>query len=442
MSVQMKVGDFQLNTISGNLSVTGVGFQPKLILFYHTPDTVDIVNQTANWNLSYGITDGTTQGSSCIFAPNGNAGLEVSYQVQATTNCIVGSINTVAWRCTIVSMDGDGFTINQPAGGLPGVPVRVGYLAIGGTLTGYKAGFFQAAAATGAQSITGLGFQPTGLIVFGGSSSTVVANPTALVATHTSFSFGMSDGTSGRVAGYALRSGGVGTKVRGRTMRNDAIMAAPTPNATFPSTSLAYRSSLTSFDVGGFTINNVQSGGNRYFFYLAFAGSATKVGNFSSPNLAGAFSVGGLTFDPASVITASTYQSAYNIIEGQGQSAGARGALLSTGMATDATQQMTIGATAADFVSTSIEGHHSESTKTMRRFAHNPFTTLEMDFAHVGMASGQINFTCTTPSATISQINYMAIEGAMFTPPPSDPTGGSGDPDSPDSIFLLKYMGL
>jgi len=436
MAVQHKVGDFQLRTTTGNQSITGLGFQPKLVLFFHTPDTVNIVNQTANFNLSWGATDGTNMGASIFFSPNGNSGLESAFGAQCTTNCIVGSIDTATmWRATIVSMDGDGFTLNVPLA--PTLGYRVGYLAIGGaTLTGAKVGTFNAS--SGTQSITGLGFQPTGIIMFSAGRA-LTANPSSLTAGHVYGCFGMSDGASSRSAGFTFRSANLTVKLRGRICRSNMIMAAPNIT-TSPSTGYQYQFNLTSFDADGFTVTHTTGGSSLPICYMAFAGAATKVGNFTTPSILGPFSITSLAFNPASVLTASTWQSNFGVFGGMGAVSNGSGALVSTGMAVDVTEQLTVGGTTIDFTTTTVEAHHSDDTKIMRRFSPNPFTTLEMDFAHANMSTGAVNFNCTTPSGTLSVVNYMAIEGAAFTPPPSEPTGGSGDPASPDSSFLYNMI--
>src|SRR5678815_4287480 len=72
-------------------------------------------------------------------------------------------------RADFVSMDSDGFTINWAGAS----QMKVQYLALGGTgLTNYKTGVASAKTTTGNQSYTGVGFQPTALLVFAGKFST------------------------------------------------------------------------------------------------------------------------------------------------------------------------------------------------------------------------------------------------------------------------------
>ena len=434
MAAYQKVGEFQLNTSIGLQSITGLGFQPKALLFFHTPDTVDIATQTANYNMSYGVADATNQYAVCEFSPNGNSGNQTNWVAQCYGWSIVGSVDqTYIWRASVVSLDADGFTIS--IGAAPTLAYRVGYMAIGGdALTQVKVGAFPMT--TGGHSETGFTFQPTGLIAFSAGLPTLPGIPSFGTTTSASIGYGFSDGTVNRSNGtYHYGYNFTTVKTRLRSARNDNMLAAP--NGL---TSYAYAINLSSFDLSGFTVSNAINGGGNYAFYLAFGGAAAQVGDFLSPTATGPFSITGIPFNPNAVIMASTWQTAFNSIEGGGTPNGP-GALISTGIATSPLQQITFGATAQGLTTTSVEAHHSTSLELMRRFSHNPFTTLQMDFVHTTMGTGQIDFNCTTASATTSVISYLAIEGNTSPPTPPDPTGGSGGPDSPDSSFLFNMIG-
>jgi hypothetical protein len=435
MAVNQKVGEFQLRTSPGTQSITGLGFQPKVVLFFHTPDTVDIASQTANYNMSIGADDGTSKGAICEFAPNGNSGAETNYVAQCYGWSIVGSVDASSiWRAGISSMDADGFTITVAAA--PTLGYRVGYMAMGGVgMTGVKVGYFPMT--TGVQTISGLGFQPTGLIAFSAGLTSLPLDPAFGGSHASSVGIGFSDGALMRGHGEWHRASGVSVKVRARTDRNDNMLAAP-----LSSTGYAYAFSFGAFNADGFTISNNVNGGSAYAFYVAFNGATVSVGNITSPAVTGAFSITGLSFNPNAVLMASSWQPTYNSIIGGGTTPNGPGSMLSLGFGTASTEQLTMGATAIDFTVTSVEAHHSDSTKLMKRYSTNPFTTLEMDFALANFGTGQIDLMCTTASATTSVISYMAIQGDAITPPtpPTDPTGGSGGPDSPDSIFLMNFV--
>ena len=129
MAKLYKVGNFQLNTVSGAQAITGVGFQPKALLFYHQPVTIGTgVPQIANWYWSMGMADASNQYAMWTFAPNGNGGLESSLYAQNNSNAIyAGSNGSVYHYASVTSLDGDGFTINVGAPPhFPGVPYMVG----------------------------------------------------------------------------------------------------------------------------------------------------------------------------------------------------------------------------------------------------------------------------------------------------------------------------
>lgn len=100
-SSQFAIGTFSLPaSTTGNLSVTGVGFQPKLIhvIFQHP-------NNSSRSIFGYGFYDGTNQFASFHdTVESSNSTADIIFWVDDN-----GDINHVA---NAISMDADGFTIN------------------------------------------------------------------------------------------------------------------------------------------------------------------------------------------------------------------------------------------------------------------------------------------------------------------------------------------
>ena len=115
-----KIGSFTRNTslAGGTQAVTGVGFQPQIILF--------LANQDASNEISFGFTDGTNKG--CI-ARSASANLyyvSTSYSIRD----IEASGMTTATYEGAVSMDSDGFTVTWTKTGTPTGTLTVLYLAL------------------------------------------------------------------------------------------------------------------------------------------------------------------------------------------------------------------------------------------------------------------------------------------------------------------------
>jgi hypothetical protein len=441
MPFNYKVGNFQLNTVTGNQAITGVGFQPKAILFFHNSATVDVgVPQIANHYGMVGMTDGTTHRSVWWFEPNGNAGLESTGYIQSSYPiCGGNNLSPTTWYANLVSLDGDGFTINVTTA--PPDVYRVGYMAIGGAdVTDVFVGEFTGT--SGSQAVTGLGFMPTGLIMTGlGSTATLLTSGNAYSTNaHSKHTFGVSDGTFSRCTGLNFRDAALGTKINGKTQESAIVASA---NHTGANT-YAYKATLTSFDVDGFTVNWTVAGGGKLFF-LAFAGPLTQVGFFTNPTSTGTFiPVSGLAFQPNALITLSSCQTTFGNIEGNSEVANGPGAAYSYGFATDSMEQFNIEAASLDFTAgATYSGFYQSELAVMTKFLYNNRSTLQEQIAFDSFGTDDVTLDALTVlGAGTSQVSYMVIEGDGGGPPPVDPTGGSGGPDSPDSIFLQRFIEL
>lgn len=107
-------GGFAIGTIAaatlnstGNKSVTGLGFTPKLVRFF-------LVSSASTVSSASGVGGMTASAQFCQgWASDGASGARDG----RTNSCIIGinASGTVSLRCTYVSLDADGFTINVAA---------------------------------------------------------------------------------------------------------------------------------------------------------------------------------------------------------------------------------------------------------------------------------------------------------------------------------------
>lgn len=156
-----KVGTFTANSGTGDQSVTGVGFQPKALLFWITDRTG--AGSGAYARFGRGWTDGTNQGAAAT-AWDDSSGVSNSRDRVVTTKCItlIDHGGNLLAEAGIVSLNADGFTINwSTAGGSR----LVTYLALGGdALTNAKAGGFIYPGDGNPYSETGVGIQPDAVL--------------------------------------------------------------------------------------------------------------------------------------------------------------------------------------------------------------------------------------------------------------------------------------
>lgn len=445
MAFEYKVGNFQLNTSTGSQSITGLGFQPKAVMFLHQPDTVSIgVPQIANFYHSVGMSDGVNSYGMWCFTPNGSAGLEDANFIHATHPIVGGNNGSTVWSAAMTSLDGDGFTIN--IGTAPPVGYWVGYLAFGGSdITNAAVGSFDASGSTGSQAITGLGFQPTALIVHTyGRNNAYTAGPTVISSNaYVRQSLGFSDGTLSRSSGFGLRDASIVVKINGAVQNSGTIIS--NPNAASP---FSYHSqaSLSSFDAGGFTINwtNAAGAGDKHM-YLALAGPQAAVGTYNNPTSTGVFTgASGLGFDGGAVLYTTANITGYGVSKGFGAFANGPGADFSHGFASDAAEQFNIEATAQDYVTTSYCGHYSHEDYSQAKYQYNNRGVLQEQVAFDSFQTGGFDMNAgTVLGSGTSAVSYLYLEGAGGSGPgPGNPTGGTGGPDSPDSQFLQRFIDM
>jgi len=120
-SAQFKVGYFtrDLSVAAGTQSVTGVGFQPKAVIFFASPNTDGLVS-------SAGVDDGSSHGSKYT---KDNSGIKFNHNEGYSLYLRTGSGTYQVGY--ISSMDADGFTITWVKAGSPTGTYYIQYLAMG-----------------------------------------------------------------------------------------------------------------------------------------------------------------------------------------------------------------------------------------------------------------------------------------------------------------------
>lgn len=168
MSFFAKAGQFTTPVSTGNFSVTGLGFQPKAIIFKLTEvrasaDT-HVFNGTVQ-GIGFGFSTGPSDNYAWFGLTDNGSGSDCK-QYRSSVDCIYSTTqySSTRVRGRINSFDSDGFTINL---GTALSATNVEYLALGGTdITGAKAFAFDDKTSTGTHPITGIGFEPK-LLIFG-----------------------------------------------------------------------------------------------------------------------------------------------------------------------------------------------------------------------------------------------------------------------------------
>jgi len=295
MAYSAKVGSFNIDssiTATNTQAVTGVGFTPKVVLFWWSGSTAT-GDSVAGGDINAGFGAAISSSSrACTLAYSQDAAAaSLTYNAIYNSACIVEYTAGVTGLADFNSLDADGFTLtidDQFASDL-----RVSYLALGGTdLTNVAIGTLQQQVSTGNFSVTGVGFQPDALL-FGTGYRESVNSPGA----GAQLTLGMATASDKQgLAGFWCQTNQATSNTSGYGYGSECIWSDPYDN----------RAAFVSFGADGFTLNQVDAYKEVYSFYVALKGGQYEVGNLTTrtdsndieENLAGAF-------EPVAVLFAS-----------------------------------------------------------------------------------------------------------------------------------------
>lgn len=270
MALSSFTGSFATGTgaAASTVVITGVGFQPKAILFFWSgrSESVDTIGRASHYR-GFGVACTTTDrraiaGNSddAAAASNANAAHDNAACILSVSGAATPLIDG---QMDLQSMDADGFTLvvddQMPRS------LRVHYLALGGdSMVSVISGQFQEAAATGNQDTTGLGFQPDGIIFF--STQASAAPPSA--ASGGFFTLGAATGAANQAVRASRSRDAQATMSASSYAVNDECFAS-LANSTL---AVQSRAQFVSFLADGFRINWVERVATQYVHYIAFKG--------------------------------------------------------------------------------------------------------------------------------------------------------------------------
>jgi Peptidase family C25/Propeptide_C25 len=278
--LRTKVGSLIAPTANGTQSITGVGFQPKAIIFFWTGQTA--TGFASDATIGYGVTTSPTSAVAMAYTSRDNlasASNNPQRWLVTASRCVLVTDNTgggVAYG-VLSTMDADGFTLNWTRTGTAWI---VHYMALGGPdITAATIGNFTPTAGTGSQSVTGVGFQPDFLmfLTIDSASATPVNDGK------------VSLGYAGRSSAYGITQGGVtaatlkgsGNVITSAAQRTDAAIVEKDTVVT----TMTFQGAVTSFDADGFTISKAvnTAGTETPAHFLALRGGQYRVGAITRP---------------------------------------------------------------------------------------------------------------------------------------------------------------
>jgi hypothetical protein len=354
VALQTQAGNFALNTSTGSQSITGVGFQPQLVLFIGTPDTANVATVAAHNFQMVGLATASNQGVVSMNSEDNQDFPDVFGDTDNSSCILIHDVGvaTIDAQADLTSMDTDGFTINVSTA--PGSAYRIGYLALGGSLSAYTDRFTSINGLNQTKAITGVGFQPS--FCFFASSGYDNANsaPNMAVA-------GLDTSDAQAITTYSSTVlGDLSTSDTFYRQGSSEMYTRNRPN--LGGTSQVFAFDLDSFDSDGFTINTNSNfgkgiGQTLYIYFTAIKDSNVKKGTVTLNTSTGTQSVTGVGFQPKAGIFLSVFNSA--------TSQGDEGRF-SLGFAVSSSQRFCIGGRETDAVDTTEAKHWAHDSYIAR----------------------------------------------------------------------------
>ena len=281
--VLVKQGSFLTNSTSGAQVVTGVGFQPKAVIFYWTGE--DTATGTKDEvRLGVGLSNGIP--SSDV---RHSAAISGKYSVGSYTNTasssrgqditLFNSFNTTV-SAKVNSLDSNGFTLSwaQASGGA----YLIHFIAIGGSdITNTSVGEF-VIDNTGLSNMgIDTGFKPDFVFMISNGVRDIVNTPAYPYPANLSLGFGSGPNNQGVVNIFS--NNGSATSATCSRQRTDHIVSLVNSNCN--SFVLA---KLFSMYENGFSLTKVDSNATEQtVYYLAIKGGSWNVGSFNKKTSAG-----------------------------------------------------------------------------------------------------------------------------------------------------------
>ncbi len=408
MALSAKVGNFALNTSTGNQAVTGVGFQPKLVLFFGSMNTADGI--VVDFNLVIGAATSSTARGHASINDEDAVGTSDSSRTIFTNSClrmlVPGSASSYLVIADFVSMDSDGFTIN--ISNAPGSAYRIGYLALAGSdLTNVKVGSFTTPASTGNNATTGVGFQPDGVLFF--ANGDILETDTNSAA----FGLGFAVSTSQRAWTSLATPRSKITTETFRRQGTDGCIAYMDHDGS----SVEVHADFVSFDTDGFTLNFDATISGDGIIYVALKGGQYAVGNLTTQTSTGNFSETGVGFQGSAGLFASFCNPASGSI--------IAGLEMSLGIVTSSTERFVVGGLSEDAQGTTDTDQFQDDGLVYGNYDHAQTLEGSADFVSWDSDGFTLNQVDADPTAG-NEVIYLVIGEDAGAPPADGAERGIG----------------
>ena len=409
MALSVYRSHFDSRSSAGSQAITGVGFEPTLVIFMASNKTG--TGDGAGFISGLGAATTSSNEGAMGWADQDGVGTSVARRCVSGSACIFTcgyGAGTVHKKADLTSMDADGFTLNFSTSTSTS---RIHYIALAGAdLTNADVSIYTCPATTGTQAYTGVGFQPDGLLIFGNDENTLDASQS------TGFiSVGMASSPTERGCSSGYHQHNQGTSNTFRHQVTNAVLNTLNASGTTNNTA-----DLDSFDADGFTLDFSVVNSGKYFVAISMKGPEFKVGTETQKTSTGTKATTGIGFTPVAMFASSVADTA-----GAAVSADAR---FSFGM-TAGTTESYMGDTSTDNVTTTEVAFRSQTNDFIGMLSGGT-PTVDAEASVSSLDADGFTLNWGTADATAREFLYMAIgdtviaSGGGKSNPLSGPLGG------------------
>jgi hypothetical protein len=397
--MRARVGTIQCPAATGEQATTGVGFTPQALVFFYTTRTSDGTSPDAQ--LGLGVATASDRAFAVALQGEDNAATSNTGRAASTVVPIrlydAGAAARVL-NAALVSLDHDGFTLDWE---FVTEGADVHYLALG-ELADARAHAFSAWTGTGAQGVTGVGFQPQAVLALVGYAAAADAG-----SLDGSLGLGVTDGTAQAALSLALDDNAA-TGLGGRYFADDALLATLANGAA----TLNGAAGLTAFGADGFTVDVADAWGTAVLGNaLCLRGLSAKAGTLTVPAATGDQATTGVGFRPVALFCFGAHAAADGVA-----AAGFSGFV---GAAAAPTQQAVVFADYEEGADPTVADHGSDTTACVRAItAGTPTTDYAASLASFDADGFTLDWT-TADGVGTDEVAYLALGYAAGTGPPN-----------------------
>lgn len=278
-------GSFLLNNSTGNQLVTGVGFEPRVVIFF-SGQKIDAQGNQNNGSYMMGAAVNPVNQWGVSGDCRGYAGVNNSSSMYfLSTACMTSIKGGNSDTVTFVSFNADGFRVNVVS--TFGEIDRIFYIAIGGSDVNANVGTITPSG-TGDKVFTGVGFKPD-LLIFGGWATTGTS-----ATSNQANSIGFANVSSQARLAFCCKNGDPVLT----TTTNSSQLSSDCCVGNIWTSGDDSRASFVSMDTDGFTLNYSSDGGGYHTGYVALRGIKSYIGVFTENTTTGNQAISGIGFKP------------------------------------------------------------------------------------------------------------------------------------------------